>query len=90
MLWTTTPAYAVCLVLYTVLGFQFSGSIGGEEYSALLAGLESTFQFNILLLLPPIIVFALVLTKKPALPAFAAGIFSAVVLGMIFQGQSFQ
>ena len=42
MLWTTTPAYAVCLVLYTVLGFQFSGSIGGEEYSALLAGLEST------------------------------------------------
>lgn len=90
MLWTTTPAYLVCLVLYTVLGFQFHGSIGGEEYAALLAGLESTFQFNFLLLLPPVIVFALVLTKKPALPAFAAGIFSAVVLGMMFQGQSFQ
>lgn len=61
MLWTTTPAYLVCLVLYTVLGFQFHGSIGGEEYAALLAGLESTFQFNFLLLLPPVIVFALVL-----------------------------
>lgn len=89
MLWTTGPAYFVCIVLYVVLGFRFDGAIGGAEYESLLAGLSSTFNFNILLLLPPIVVFVLVLAKKPALPAFAAGIFSAVILGIVFQGQSF-
>lgn len=89
MLWTTTPAYLVSIILYIILGFRFDGVIGGEQYESLLNGLASTFNFNVLLLIPPIVVFALVLTKKPALPAFAAGIASAVILGMIFQGQSF-
>ena len=77
------------IIVYVVLGFRFDGVIGGEQYESLLNGLASTFNFNVLLLIPPIVVFALVLSKKPALPAFAAGIASAVVLGMIFQGQGF-
>lgn len=89
MLWSTTPAYLVSIIVYVVLGFRFDGVIGGEQYESLLNGLASTFNFNVLLLIPPIVVFALVLSKKPALPAFAAGIASAVVLGMIFQGQGF-
>lgn len=88
MLWTTTPAYLVSIILYIILGFRFDGVIGGEQYESLLNGLASTFNFNVLLLIPPIVVFALVLTKKPALPAFAAGIASAVILGMIFQGRA--
>lgn len=89
MLWTTTPAYLISLLLYLFLGFGFSGTISGEEYTSLLNGLSSSFNMNLLVLLPPIIVFALVMMKKPSLPAFAAGIVSAVIIAMIFQGQSF-
>ena len=72
MLWTTIPAYACSLILYIVLGFGFSGSIAGEQYDSLLNGLTSTFNFNVLLILPPVVVFALILKKKPALPSWCA------------------
>ncbi len=53
MLWSTTPAYLVSIIVYVVLGFRFDGVIGGEQYESLLNGLASTFNFNVLLLIPP-------------------------------------
>ena len=53
MLWTTTPAYLVSIILYIILGFRFDGVIGGEQYESLLNGLASTFSSNVLLLIPP-------------------------------------
>lgn len=89
MFWTTIPAYLISLLLYFFLGRGFDGTITGEDYYTLLDGLQASFNMNPLVLLPPVIVFALVLLKKPSLPAFSAGIVSAVVIAMIFQGQSF-
>ena len=89
MLWTTTPAYVISLLLYLFLGLRFNGVISGEQYTSLLNGLSASFNMNPIVLVPPIVVFVLVMMKKPSLPSFAAGIFTAVVIAMIFQGESF-
>lgn len=89
MLYTTIPGYIVSLILYLVLGFSFDGAIGGESYEAILNTLESSFNMNILMIIPPILVFTLILMKKPSIPVFAVGIISAMVLAMLFQEQSF-
>lgn len=90
MLWTTTPAYLISLLLYLFLGLGFNGSISGDAYFSLLEGLQGAYNMNLIVLLPPIIVFALVLMKKPSLPAFAAGIGAAMVIAIAFQGVSFE
>ena len=87
MLYTTIPAYVISLLLFLFLGFQFDGSIAGEEYSLILTTLEKTFDMNIFMIIPPILVFVLIIMKKPAIPVFAIGILSAAILAVIFQGQ---
>ena len=84
MFYSTVPALAISLVLFFVLGFQFKGgTISGEEYNAILSGLDASFNLNLLTLLPPIVVLALVLMKKPAIPTFGAGIVVAFIIGIV-------
>lgn len=88
MLYTTVPGYIISLVLYLVLGFQFSGgTMQSEEYSIILTSLQQNFTINPIMVIPPIIVLVLILMKKPCLPTFAAGIIAAVILAMVFQGR---
>jgi len=65
MFYSTVPAMAVSLVLFFVLGFKFKdGAISGAEYDEILAGLDASFNLNLLTLLPPIVVLVLVLMKN--------------------------
>lgn len=90
MLWTTVPCLVISLVLYIILGIRHGNSaIEGAEYLNLLDTLSTTFKINPVLLIPPIVVVALIALKKPTLPTFFAGIAVAIVLAMIFQGDSF-
>lgn len=87
MFYSTVPAMAVSLVLFFVLGFKFKdGAISGAEYDEILAGLDASFNLNLLTLLPPIVVLVLVLMKKPAIPTFGAGIVVAFIIGIVTQG----
>lgn len=87
MFYSTVPAMAVSLVLFFVLGFKFKdGAISGADYDEILAGLDASFNLNLLTLLPPIVVLVLVLMKKPAIPTFGAGIVVAFVIGIVTQG----
>lgn len=86
---STGPAYLISLVFFTVYGLQYSsGTVGGETYDAILATVTTQFNLNPLLLLPPVAVIVLIVMKKPTLPTFTAGIFVAVVLAAVFQGES--
>lgn len=87
MFYSTVPAMAVSLVLFFVLGFKFKdGAISGADYDEILAGLDASFNLNLLTLLPPIVVLVLVLMKKPAIPTFGAGIVVAFIIGIVTQG----
>lgn len=86
---STGPAYIASLILYFVIGMKFKdGVVGGETYDTILSTLESVFNLNPILLIPPILVFALIIMKKPTLPVFTVGIIAGAILAFIFQGTS--
>ena len=90
MLLTTVPSLIVSLVLYGVLGAKYAGqSMAGDDYSAIMETLQSTFNINVIMLIPPIVVVTLIVLKKPTIPTFFSGILTAMVLAWIFQGASF-
>lgn len=89
MLFTTIPGLVISLVLYLIIGFNFTGgAIAGENYQLILSTLESNFTLNPILLLPPVVVLFLIYKKKPTLPVFAIGIALGGLLAFIFQGNN--
>jgi len=89
MLWTTVPIYIISLVVFLMVGLRFgNGTVESEDYNLILSTLESNFNFNPILLIPPIVVLVMIFKKIPILPSFAVGIALGVVFAMIFQGSS--
>lgn len=86
MLYTTIPGYMISLILYLILGFQFSGSVSSETSSLILQTLANNFNLNPLTLLPPIIVIVLIVKKMPSIPVYAVGVLAGCICAWIFQG----
>ncbi|MEA4987664.1 MAG: Na+/H+ antiporter NhaC family protein [Anaerovorax sp.] len=86
---STGPAYLISLIIFIILGMRFKeGFVGGEDYDLIISTLNTNFNLNPILLLPPILVFGLILMKKPTLPVFTVGILAGSILALIFQGVS--
>ncbi|WP_257346670.1 Na+/H+ antiporter NhaC [Pseudalkalibacillus decolorationis] len=82
MLYTTIPAAVIALIVYTLVGFNLSGDSESipEEMDIMLKTLTEMFDWNILLLLPPVIILYGSIRKKPTLPTI---IFSSIVAGIL-------
>ena len=89
MMKPTIVAYALSLLIFGVISFNYSG-VGADTSAVgiLQAGLKKSFNISPLLLLPPIIVIGTIAMKMPAIPGITLGIISAAVLAPIFQGSS--
>jgi len=85
MLWTTLPAWIIGLVIYLFLGLFSGGSSQIAIPTDLLTGLHTHFAFNILLLLPPVIVLYFAIRKLPTIPGMLISSFVALILGVLFQ-----
>ncbi|WP_322171141.1 Na+/H+ antiporter NhaC [Acutalibacter caecimuris] len=80
MMVTTTPTYAICILIYGVLGFVFGGGAADNtQVAQTLSTLSSQFVIHPLLLLPPLLVLVMVIFHIPALP----GLLGAALLGML-------
>lgn len=87
MLYTTMPSMGIALILYTILGLQFSSGDGDlERVNALSTILHTNFNLSPLLLLAPVTVIVMVALKVPALPAILTGALAGAVLGIWIQG----
>ncbi len=87
--WSAGPAYLLGLLVYFLAGFGYrSHTISSEAMTTILQTLEANFHFNILLLLPMIIVFAFAIAKKPTIPGMLLSSFVAGGLAIIFQHAS--
>lgn len=87
MAYTTGPSLLIALVLYFILGLQFSDTKGsGEDLALFVAGIEGSGRQSILLLLPPMLVFGLVMAKFSALPALVGGIVAGGLAAIGLQG----
>lgn len=88
MMYTTLPSAVLAAIIFVAMGFVYP-PIGTQtntpETMAVLEGISSIFNFNILLLLPPIIVLVGSLRKMPALPVLITSALTACVLALVFQ-----
>ncbi len=90
MTYTSGVAIVVTLGIETVLGFFYGG---GEEnlatVQAILATIERDFAVGPWHLIPPVLVIVCAYKKAPAIPGLVAGVFSAVILGILFEGATY-
>ena len=87
MLYTTLPGYFLSIVLFLILGNRIKTSSSTfEDISIIVTSINNTYNMNPLIILPPIITFALILMKKPIIPIFATAIVVALLLAIVFQG----
>jgi NhaC family Na+:H+ antiporter len=88
MLYTTVPAALIAIGFYLVIGFIYPVETAIEESIIIketLADTKRAFDFNVFLLLPPIIVLYGSLKKIPTLQVLVISSLVAVILALIFQ-----
>jgi NhaC family Na+:H+ antiporter len=89
MIWSAVPGWLLSLVVYFIMGLRYrGGTIASETMTLILDTLRKNFRFNIVLLLPMLIVFYLAYTKRPTIPGMLLSSAVAAVLAVIFQGES--
>ncbi len=88
MLYTTLPATAIAFIVYFIAGRNANvvSEVNPESVDLMLSNLSTMFNFNILLLLPVLIIIIGSVTKKPTVPVMLTASFTAAALAMIFQG----
>ncbi|EHG8444906.1 Na+/H+ antiporter NhaC [Salmonella enterica subsp. enterica] len=90
LLWTTIPGFIVCCVVYTFVGksLNVSSVIEPESVIALISSLDKSYHFNILLLLPPVVVLYGSISKKPPIPTLFLSALVSIILALTFQSFS--
>lgn len=88
MLYTTGAATIACIIVFTGVGLQMDVSTmtNPETVNAILTNLEQLYDFNLFLLLPPVLVFWGAYTKKPTIPMLLLAAVIALAMGVAFQG----
>jgi NhaC family Na+:H+ antiporter len=89
MMWSAVPGWLLSLAVYFVAGLRYeSRAIASETMTLILETLRKSFRFNVLLLLPLIIVFYLAFAKKPTIPGMLLSSLVAAGLAVIFQKET--
>ena len=90
MMFTTTPTYVICIVIYGILGFVFGGGAADSSQVQLtLDTLKANFVINPLLLLPPVLVLIMVVLRIPALPGLLGAALLGFLSALFIQGAEF-
>jgi NhaC family Na+:H+ antiporter len=90
MAYTTVPAYIICFILYTVVGFSHAthGNADMQEIAHIQAVLAGKFSMSLWVLLPAGLLIALMIAKVHPVPAMMAAAFSGTLVDVVFQGSS--
>ncbi len=89
MMLTTVPTFLICLVLYTIIGMQYSdGKLNPGQIQNICETLDKEFAISWVLLIPMIVLLVLSLSKVPALPAMFAGVVAAGLISILTQGSN--
>lgn len=89
MLPTEIPSLLLTSVIYGIMGLQYAGgTFDSSGVTKIMNALDGVYHWNILLLVPPIIVVVFAALKYPVIPVLTASSLSAVIMAVVFQGQS--
>lgn len=88
LLYTTLPSFILAAVVYYFAGHSsLIGTVATpQRVNDIITALQSLYHFNVLLLLPPVLVIWGAVGKKPVIPLMLAASILATVLGLAFQG----
>ncbi|MBQ4814921.1 Na+/H+ antiporter NhaC [Bacillus pumilus] len=87
MMVLSIPAFVITAIMFTVTGFIYGGrNIDQEKVEYLKNALLDTFNINVWMLIPALIVVVLLVMKKPALPVIAIGALFGAIWAFAFQG----
>lgn len=87
LLTTDIPAWALCLVLYTILGLN-SQNVSLNAVHHMMDGLQHGFWISGWALLPVLLLIILAFFQVPAIPSLGLGSLFAVLLGWIHAPQT--
>lgn len=84
---TTGIGAAAAIVIYMVMGMGYAngGDVNASAILPIIQGLEGAYNFNLLLILPPILVIVFAAMKKPILPVLVLGVASGGALAVLVQ-----
>ena len=89
MVWSAGPGWLLSLAVFFLAGLRFRGrALDSAGMTELLDTLRSGFRFNVLLLLPMLLVFSMAFSKRPTIPGMLLSSALAAVLAAVFQGES--
>lgn len=89
MMYTTLPAFAITLIIYVIMGLNYAGkAVDTSQINQILTSINSTFNLNLLTLIPPVIVVVLAIKKVPSLPTLIISIVAAILLAIFLQGET--
>lgn len=87
MLYTTVPAALLAMIVYLFVGFSASGDlVRPESVQLMMDQLDTMFNFNIVLLLPFVLVILGSVKKWPTIPTMLGTSLLTIVLGAAVQG----
>lgn len=89
MLYTTVPATAISLLLYTVIGLQYSGSAGSGNAAELMQVLEQNYHIGVLAFLPLLLVIIMSAFRIPSLITLMISIVLSTGTALFTQDISF-
>lgn len=92
LMYTTLPSFILAAVVYLIAGH--TGAVGSvatpEKVTEIVGALEGLYHFNLLLILPPVLVLWGAVTKRPVIPVMLAACALAIAIGIALQGFSLQ
>ncbi|AZS13653.1 Na+/H+ antiporter NhaC [Paenibacillus lutimineralis] len=90
LLYTTIPSFIVAAIVYVITGLNTHGAGVAipEKVVTIMDTLSTVFHWNLLLLLPILIVLYGSIRKKPTIPVMLISSLVAMANGLIFQGFS--
>ena len=86
MLYTTIPTYIICLVIFTIIGLQYSSAaLSNVEIEAFQAAIDNNFTVSFWGFLPILVLLIMSMNKAPAEPAMMASVATAIILALLQQ-----
>lgn len=92
MLYTTVPSFVIAAIVFYFAGqhSDVSSVETPQKVVEILAGIESLYTLNLLLILPPALILWGAVSKKPVLPLMLSASALALVIGIVLQDFSLQ
>ena len=86
MVSSTGPTMLIALVLYTIVGLRANAAgYDNSKAEEIMGAIAETFNLNVLVFIPLIVIIVVCVIKMPALPGILLAVVVAIITSVIFQ-----